>query len=102
MTDNSEFYVDGDDDRPRKIEVTVGVDVCFEWDDESQQYVIVGVPQTTDSGLYSDAVEGCWAPEIGTWIKNTSDDVLTAAIGANSIISRAVELAFLIGLGVRR
>ena len=94
MEDGSKFYVDGDDEMPRKIEVTVGVEVYMEWHPDLGEYVIVGTPTTTDAGLYTDACEGVWAPELGTWIKNSSPAVLNAAIGAEIKIGSALRALF--------
>lgn len=62
--------------RPPRLEFTVGVCVRFKL--EGDAYVMDGKPDLTDGGLFSDATEGPWAPDVDDWI-GTDDPVVATA-----------------------
>ena len=51
------------------IEVTVGVEVTFIYDDERECYVPSPdkLPEVTTAGLFSDAETKAWVPEYQDW-----------------------------------
>jgi hypothetical protein len=87
MTD----YGDVEDEPYKRLEVTVGVMVPFNWDAEAQTYRLVrDEVRTTAGGLFSDAEDGMWVPEYEEWFGPENADMDSAWTEAWNFVRSAV------------
>ena len=76
--------------RPQVIEFTIGVCVRMKW--SGTAYVLDGLPSLTDGGLFSDASQGPFDPELGEWLNLTNDDLFDASSRAHRIVESSLAL----------